>query len=656
MSDYRINIIVEGRDNASGALNGVHGALGRIAEFALGGLVASGLAAIGRGIGDIAREAFGGATGLQNLTLSLETLAARELVAAGGAENIEDALGKVGPVAEGLLGRLKDLALVSPFEFEQVADAFRLQMAFGATGDSAIDLTKAVLDTGAGLGMTNESMGRMTYNLAQALQAGDLTAANMRQLKMVGLDLGDVFQDELGMSIEDVREGLKDGALTMADVSGAFVRYADVNFGGASERMSKTFQGLQSSFKDLMYFGGADLLTPALEVVTGALGGVFDTLRGMLESGKIAEIGEQLGGFVERVLGFIERIGEGGIGALVPPEVVANVDAFLAGLEPVGRVISEVIWPAIVEFLPTLQLWGEQLLILASSALPLLADALQFVVDNWEIFAIIGGVVAAVILAIEAPLVLVIAALAALYLAWVNDWGGIRTFIEGVVAGIAGVIQGGLAVWQGFWDKHGATITAITQGAWGVIQAGIETVSAVISGIIAAFASAFEGDWRGFGENLRVAWDAVWNGIAEILRRAWDTLSGIVANLISAIVNKFTSTDWGALGRGIIQGIIDGINAALSWLIEACRAAASAAWEVIKGFFGIGSPSLLMRGLGENMMRGWAEGVKASVGLPLEALAAAVAGAQAGMGELGGGMGGWGGGGEGGGWWWWRRL
>ena len=636
MPDYHLNIIVNGQDRASGALRGVAGALGGIAQFALGGLLASGIQRIGAAVGGLAREALAGASGAENLSIALETLAAREMVASGEAESLQDGLAKAGPVAAALQGELRALSLTSPFEAQQVEDAFRLQMAFGATGESAIETAGAILDTGAALGMTNEMMGRMSYNLAQALQQGDLTAANLRQLKMVGLDLSDVFKSELGMSIEDVRDALKSGALTMEDVSGAFVKYAEENFGGASARMSKTFTGLKSSFKDLLYYGGADLLGPALERVTGFLGGLFDQARGLIESGAVAEIGEQLGGVIDRVVEFIGRVGEGGIGALFPPEVVANVEAFMLGLAPIGEILQGEIIPAVVEFLPTLQLWGEQLLILASNALPLLAEALLFVAENWEIFAVIAGIVVAVIVAINAPIAAVIAVLALLYLAWVNDWGGIATWITGVVEQIRLTIETWLTALQMLWEEHGEQIMTIVELAWALIQDAIDLATGVISGIITAWRAAMEGDWQAFGESLRAIWDGIWEGIASILQDAVGLLVEVVGGLIQSIIDKFQSTDWGAVGRGIIDGIRAGLVAAASALANAAANAARAALDAAKGALGIGSPS---RVAAEMIGRPFTEGIAAGIAAGVRDLQAAVAGATAGVVAAAGGGG-----------------
>ena len=291
-------------------LTAVAKSIWRIGEYVVGNLIARAITAIGEAIANLARDALQAAEDIQTMRIALEGLVAREMVAAqeaaedlGGAFGgvrretltMEDALSQAGPRAEELLLQLRDIALISPYQFNQVEDTFRLAMAFGMGSEEAIKFTQATLDTAAGLGMTDEVMTRFVYNLAQAVIGGDLTAINLRQMRLTAFDLAGVLSDELGMSIEEVREGLEDGSLTLADVSDAFLNYADVVWAGAAERMSKTMMGLRNSFLDLFFFVGADTLTPLVEMLSDRLGTVFDDASEILETGVLIRIGEAIG-------------------------------------------------------------------------------------------------------------------------------------------------------------------------------------------------------------------------------------------------------------------------------------------------------------------------------------------------------------------------
>lgn len=334
--DYKISITVTGRDLASNALGKISGSLKRMGEVAGGVLLARGIENIGRNILNIGGSAFDAAGKLQGMTVSLETLAARERVAAGQAETILEALSSIGNVADDLFKQLRRVALVSPFEFDTVQQTFRMQMAFDQSADMATRMTEAILDTASALGQTDDATQRMAYNLAQINMIGQITAMDLRQLRLTGLDLAQVFKSELGMSVEQVNEALKEGKLTMRDVSEAFIDYAKTNFAGAAERLSRTFQGLKASFADFVFFSGSDVATPTLTRVTDYLNEILDIGRELLETGYFKEAGEEIGANFERILKALQSlIGQN------PEEVIRRiVDGFVTLTDKVADLVE----------------------------------------------------------------------------------------------------------------------------------------------------------------------------------------------------------------------------------------------------------------------------------------------------------------------------
>lgn len=240
--------------------------------------------------------------------------------------------------------------------------------------------------------------------------------------------------------------------------------------------------------------------------------------------------------------------------------------------------------------------------------------AIDFVVANWP-------AVQATIAAVWAQLQPVLQALVAEWTAnvlpifqtvvsWVQaNWPLIQTTIAGVMTFVAGLVQQVLAGLQAWWGEHGASVMAIVTTLYTTVQSLVQTglafiqsviaavlpaiqafwatwggdITAVVSGLFAvvgdlfdAFAAAFSGDWRGFGEQLREAWDKIWEGIKEIVNRA---------------VEWFTSQDWGKIGQSIIEGIGKGITAATGFIVDAAKQAAQAALDALKGLLHIDSPS-----------------------------------------------------------------
>lgn len=114
-----------------------------------------------------------------------------------------------------------------------------------------------------------------------------------------------------------------------------------------------------------------------------------------------------------------------------------------------------------------------------------------------------------------------------------------------------------------------------------------------------------------------------------------------VVQLIGSMVIKFTEYDWLSLGKNLILGIKDGVVQYAYELINAITDAGEKAYNAVKDFFGIASPSKLMRdGIGAYLPAGIAAGIMANEGdvtSAMNALADDVAGTTFGLPDIQGG-------------------
>jgi len=212
-----------------------------------------------------------------------------------------------------------------------------------------------------------------------------------------------------------------------------------------------------------------------------------------------------------------------------------------------------------------------------------LAPIIEWIGQNVElqdVLIALGAAIAAVVLpalwsiiTAAAPVIAVfvaaVAIVALLRKAWESDFLGLRTFVLDTLEKI-----------RTWWAEHGDAIMAKAREIWETAVAVFTWFGAQFAGIFQAFKLAFEGDWRGFGEKLRQVWDETWRVIRETGERVWE-----------AIRNFFNNTDWGAVGRGILEGMARGITAGMDLITDAARNAAQAALDAAMGFLGIGSPS-----------------------------------------------------------------
>lgn len=202
-------------------------------------------------------------------------------------------------------------------------------------------------------------------------------------------------------------------------------------------------------------------------------------------------------------------------------------------------------------------------------------------------------------------------------------WTGITTAVSTAITTAQTTINTIATAIQTFWATHGTTILTTAQTAWTGIQTAVETVTGIISAVIAAFSSALEGDWFAFGENMRTAWDTAWVAIGNVVTAAKDGIVTIVGNLITSVITAFTSTDWGSVGQGIIDGIAGAISGGGGAIASAATSAAQAALDAAKGFLGIQSPS---RVAAEEIGRPFNEGIAQGIGASIEPVERAIGG------------------------------
>jgi len=251
-------------------------------------------------------------------------------------------------------------------------------------------------------------------------------------------------------------------------------------------------------------------------------------------------------------------------------------------------------------------------------------------------------------------------------------WEGVKSGFSAALDWVKGVVSGALNAIKAWWQEHGDAVRSVVASFMAGIQTVIDTVFGFIRGIFAAFKLAFQGDWYGFGQKLRETWDALWAGVklafeqfktallgiwnvlkstfgeawerlkttitetwnrlwADVrnaLETAWEGLLKFIKALPGKIMAFFTETDWAQVGKDIIQGIVNGLQAMGHAIIDKIMEFIKAAWDAIRGFFGLSSPSRLMFGAGRNIMLGLAEGIGRSGGRALDAL-------QNVMGEMG---------------------
>jgi len=309
MPEYQLTLTVVGKDEASSVFNAIGRSLERIGEITAGMLLSRLILAATGKLAEFAASAVNAAAQFQFMQIGLEGLVAREMsMMTDYASTIAEVYPKAQVAAKGLMDELAKISILSPYTVEAVQQVFKLSVAFGFTTDQAKRMTAGLLNMAAGIGATQEMLQRMAYNLSQINLQGKVTKLDIRQLALAGLDLVAVLRyvgKEMGINIQthlDFNKAIESGQITWEQFSILFAKYADENFGGAAERMSRTLLGLRSTWHDIWVLTIPKMLLPAVEAITNTLGKVLDVLINVRESGHLEVIGEVWGKAVTTML------------------------------------------------------------------------------------------------------------------------------------------------------------------------------------------------------------------------------------------------------------------------------------------------------------------------------------------------------------------
>ena len=171
-----------------------------------------------------------------------------------------------------------------------------------------------------------------------------------------------------------------------------------------------------------------------------------------------------------------------------------------------------------------------------------------------------------------------------------------------IIAGIAAAIGPVIVLLGSIITHFGTLITfapklvsglGLVKTAISAIGGPVTIVIAIISALLLKFIHAYN-----TSEEFRNKVNAAFNSVK-------DTVSAVVT-AVSAKVKEFIS-----IGRNMVEGLWEGISNAKSWLLAKIKDWCGSILKGIKAFFGIHSPSRVMKEeVGEQLTAGMAEGIE----------------------------------------------
>lgn len=277
---------------------------------------------IQNGIIRAAQQALGAYIGVAGVKLFLDNL----VEVTGQFETQRIALRTMLQDAEGaehLIGQIRDLALVSPFTFSNLAEYAKQLSAYGIPLNEIYDTTKRLADVSAGLGV---DMSRIILAYGQIRSATVLRGTELRQLTEAGVPILEELAKKLSevegrtVSVGEVFDMVSKKAISFEMVRDVFTDLTSEGgkFYRMQEELSESLTGRVSNLKDAF----EDMLRTIGEDNSGAMKKAVDGARRMVEN--YQTIGKVIVGLIttygtykaalasvaayEKIVGFVDKI------------------------------------------------------------------------------------------------------------------------------------------------------------------------------------------------------------------------------------------------------------------------------------------------------------------------------------------------------------
>jgi hypothetical protein len=502
---------------------------------------------------------------------------------------------------------------------EEERGILKLKAAVEASGESwddasakiedylAAELRRTALDDGAG----RESIATLTTITGDYRQALELMPLAQDLAAAKGMDLASAAQ-----LVGRVAEGN----------TGILTRYGIVLQDGATSQealaaMQATFAGQAEAY--------GNSTAGAQERMNIAMGNLKETV-GSYVLPIMADFANTLADLASRAIPWVQNVIEGAISFWEENKVT-----IIAGLAALAVVI-------LIQVIPAFIAWAGAAAASAMSTMAALAPVVL-------------------------PVLAIMGAVALLKEAWENDWGGMRTFLTDVWENKLKPIFETLKTWftetlpdaarqvyefirdrwedirtavSGVWDWLKGTFETIKtwftvtlpnaardlfiaiRDRWTDIQDKIDavwrSVKETLEAIKTWFTETLPNAARDMKEaistkvgELGTALSTAWDNIKETAKTKWDSIVGGIKDAFSV--------DWGALGRGILDGIWNGIQSGWDWITGKVRDLANNLLDAAKRALGIGSPSRLFAlqvglPIAEGVMQGMEQGLRTAGG------------------------------------------
>ena len=192
----------------------------------------------------------------------------------------------------------------------------------------------------------------------------------------------------------------------------------------------------------------------------------------------------------------------------------------------------------------------------------------------------------------------------------------LNSLVSGIMSTIPTLVESGLNALTEFINMLIANLPSVLESGKEILLNVVSGIQASLPQIVSAAGNAIASLLSGIVSHLPEILVAGIDLVVSLVAGIGNALPDIIAagvDLVKKLWDTIINTDWLQLGKDIIRGLINGIGSMAGALWDAAVNVAKSAFDGIKSFFGIHSPSRKMRDeVGKFIPSGIAVGIKAN--------------------------------------------
>lgn len=444
--------------------------------------------------------------------------------------------------AKDIIAELQKIGAETPFEVKDLAKTTNLLMNFGFTAEDAIDSMMMLGDIAQG---NAEKMDAISVSYARMVSSQKVTLEDINIMIDRGFNPLQIIVEETGESMKSLYDRISKGTISVEEITDAMKKATSEGgkYFQSMEKQSKTLSGQISTLKDnFSMFAGVLAEDTTNAISSEFLPAINDTIQAMQEA--FSEDGFE---------GMAEAFADG----------FTNILMML--VEKAPEVVN-VAMTMIQSFVNSIQ---ENLPMIINSAIQIVSTLAQGILDMLPQILEMG-------IQLIVQLALGIAQQAPELIPQIIDC--IMLMVDTILDNLDLLIDAGIEL-----------IIALAMGLIDALPEIIDKIPIIIEKLLTAIA-----------ENLPKLMEM---GIKLIIQLALGLIKAIpqlvskIPQIISAIVKAFGTyvSSMFDVGKNLIKGLWNGIKSVKDWILDKISGFVDSIVGGIKKFFGIKSPSRLMK-------------------------------------------------------------